>query len=155
MRSYRCAGCRNRYPLLPYGQVGLSQVCSADCRTIVQQGNTNELRSSRSSSPKKPARKDDVPAQVRAAVLLRDRGRCRYCGVQSSHLHHVAYRSEGGPHVVSNLIVLCSVCHSMVHSSKAYWKPLLLEVLRILDEGRSVTLAEVERRQARVRLGLV
>lgn len=54
-------------------------------------------------------------ARRRAAVVERDGGRCRACGWPGDHVHHVVYRSRGGGHDTSNLIVLCLRCHQLIH----------------------------------------
>jgi hypothetical protein len=59
---------------------------------------------------------EDVPDEVHAAVLRRDRHRCRNC---HNHLdvavHHIVFRSEGGSNDATNLISLCNTCHAGVH----------------------------------------
>lgn len=76
---------------------------------------------------------DEIPTKVRAAVVERDQGTCRVCGSstgESGALHHIVYRSEGGLHVVENLITVHWMywprCHERVHSRKALWQPVLL-----------------------------
>jgi 5-methylcytosine-specific restriction endonuclease McrA len=50
------------------------------------------------------------------AVLLRDKYRCRSCGMRSGlHVHHVIFRSRRGPDAAWNLVTLCSACHDGVH----------------------------------------
>ena len=54
---------------------------------------------------------------VRAAVWRRDGGRCRACQRRRGrHLHHVQYRSHGGPWTTANCVVLCRECHQDVHA---------------------------------------
>ena len=74
----------------------------------------------------------DVPATVRAEVVERDGSCCRMCGqwVRYPALHHIDYRSQGGLHVPSNLVVLGWLpghdCHLPVaHANKRLWQPLL------------------------------
>jgi len=52
----------------------------------------------------------------RLAVIARDR-RCVGCSAPTSrcHLHHVRWRSDGGPTAVANLCLLCPGCHTNVH----------------------------------------
>lgn len=54
---------------------------------------------------------------------------CPYCALCGStwnlHIHHINYRSEGGPTALWNLIRLCEQCHIKVHGSKKRWKPYL------------------------------
>ena len=58
-----------------------------------------------------------VPERLRRAVAARDGG-CRYPGcTQRSYVdvHHVVFRSQGGPTVASNLCCLCRFHHRLVH----------------------------------------
>lgn len=94
----------------------------------------------------------DIPEAVRRQVHNRDRGACRFCGsfADAPHLHHIAYRSQGGRHVVENLATLHHWCHSKVHSNKALYAPLLaaaiahsdgLNVLQLLRWARAAEAA--------------
>lgn len=69
----------------------------------------------------------DIPELVRRAVYDRDQGTCRMCGsfATAPHLHHVDYRSQGGRHVMENLVTLHFECHDRVHSQKNLWQPIL------------------------------
>lgn len=52
------------------------------------------------------------------AVLFRDGWKCRAprCGTRNSlHVHHVVFRSHGGPNIAANLVTLCETCHRRVH----------------------------------------
>jgi 5-methylcytosine-specific restriction endonuclease McrA len=73
----------------------------------------------------------DIPDGVRKVVLARDRHRCRWCGRVNVvlHLHHIVYRSGGGQHHADNLVTLCGSDHSMVHTNKGLYPPLLTELL--------------------------
>lgn len=76
---------------------------------------------------------DDIPEAIRYAVYERDNYLCRFCGVGNAYaynVHHVHYRSEGGPHELWNLVLLCESCHRRAHSNKRVWQPLLLEVVK-------------------------
>lgn len=51
-----------------------------------------------------------------AHIRERDGHRCRVCGVaQNLHVHHILFRSQGGPDEDWNLITLCSSCHDVAH----------------------------------------
>jgi len=56
---------------------------------------------------------------VHEAVHRRDGRICQvcriYCG-QSIHLHHVVYRSQGGPTTLENLLSVCQKCHAAIHA---------------------------------------
>lgn len=77
-----------------------------------------------------------VPVAVRAAVLERDGSSCRICGsyVKEPAVHHIEYRSEGGPNVLGNLVtthwMYAPACHERVHASKRLWQPILQEVVK-------------------------
>jgi len=53
----------------------------------------------------------------RRAVMDRDHGRCRHCGVipDPAHVHHLIWLADGGNHALSNLILLCPDCHAREH----------------------------------------
>jgi len=52
----------------------------------------------------------------RGRVLDRDGNSCRNCGSSDDlHLHHIVPLSNGGNHIESNCVVLCSSCHSRTH----------------------------------------
>jgi hypothetical protein len=156
VKGFRCAGCRQRFPLPSFAQVGLSQVCSAECATTVRQRSAQNRGGRQPANPPSPPRvranlpgkgerANDVPVEVRAEVYLRDKARCRFCGTPAATVHHVLYRSQGGTHVEENLIVLCQEHHDLMHSNKKYWQPILLDLMRRLYEGQSCTVPQVER----------
>lgn len=79
----------------------------------------------------------EIPPAVREQVEDRDQGTCRMCGSwtgEQGALHHVKYRSEGGLHVVENLVTVHWMywprCHERAHSNKGLWQPILLEVVK-------------------------
>lgn len=60
-------------------------------------------------------------ALLKASVTERD----RYCRVCQRRFpldppHHIAYKSRGGEDTEENLILLCRICHSMVHRGDAW-----------------------------------
>lgn len=58
-----------------------------------------------------------MDARLRTNVLERDRYRCRGCVTSRGRLevHHILYRSQGGPDALWNLITLCRQCHGRAH----------------------------------------
>lgn len=73
-----------------------------------------------------------VPKNVRSEVIERDGSCCRVCGRYVEHpaLHHILYRSQGGPNTAENLVVVGWLpghdCHlNVVHRNKRLWQPLL------------------------------
>lgn len=64
-----------------------------------------------------PPEAPPTPAWLRRRVLARDGGCCRNC--RSRHrlmVHHLRYRSQGGPTRASNLITVCVACHALLHA---------------------------------------
>ncbi len=58
-----------------------------------------------------------TPDRMRREVLLRDGGRCRSCGRRGElNVHHIVWRSHGGPTTPSNLTTACLSCHSLIHA---------------------------------------
>lgn len=109
-----------------YYQRSLTVICSKDCWDTKQKKPKAKKQSVTKKAP------SGIPQPVRKKVMERDNWRCRYCLKKSDglHLHHVLYRSQGGPDTLGNLITLCMGCHELVHSNKRRWQPVLLEALR-------------------------
>lgn len=142
MGTYRCQGCREWFRRPEYQRVGLGAVCSPGCFTTVR---------SRRPAPKvvaRPVAGDDVPADVRTAVYLRDRHRCRYCGATAPvELHHITYRSEGVDHSPHNLVTLCPTHHALMHTDKRRWQPVLRAYIWMAYvEGTTNWVVDIERR---------
>lgn len=57
-----------------------------------------------------------IPKPLRDAVMKRDAGRCRYCGLfqigQATvfHVDHIQPKSKGGPTTIDNLALQCPHC---------------------------------------------
>ncbi len=51
-------------------------------------------------------------AVSRAAVFVRDQGRCQYCGGRADSLDHVVPRSRGGTHSWENVVAACRRCNT-------------------------------------------
>lgn len=97
----------------------------------------------------KPTKKKGVPSDLRDSVIRLDGGRCRFCGVRGDgdlHVHHVYYRSQGGPHEQSNLLSLCLGCHDTVHSNKGRYQRLCLGVIWLRAMGdKQMTVPRLEK----------
>ena len=145
MAKFKCGGCKDRFPMeAVWASSSVQKFCSRECASAQRQRNFSQDATRPARKPSKP-RKADIPVHVRKAVMKRDRGRCRFCGVDAGlHLHHVVYRSQGGQHEESNLITLCLRCHDTVHSDKKRWMPLLLGVIwtTYMEERYTVPMLE-------------
>lgn len=63
---------------------------------------------------------------LRHAVRARDGHQCQSCHVpvsvgyanplQHAHVHHIQFRSQGGPDAMTNLITVCAECHAKIHA---------------------------------------
>ena len=64
---------------------------------------------------------------VRHYVLARDNYTCQKCKGKSKdsrlEVHHIVFRSQGGPDIVINLITLCKTCHQALHNGEFTIKP--------------------------------
>lgn len=132
----------------------IGKICSKQClddfneqssRTVSKPRSTlGTVSNTRRGKPKVPK---DIPSAVRKSVLERDRARCRRCGKNRNlHLHHVVYKSTRRDHSENNLITLCDDCHiSIIHSNKKYYQPLLQELIELGNQGRFLTLIQLER----------
>ncbi|MFC0109718.1 HNH endonuclease signature motif containing protein [Kibdelosporangium aridum] len=69
-----------------------------------------------------------VPAHIRRALVLRDRG-CAFPGCERlasvCHAHHIKEWLLGGPTALGNLVLLCGQHHRLVHRSE--WEVKLVE----------------------------
>lgn len=59
-----------------------------------------------------------IPAKIRAALHERAGSRCEICSKPANNAHHRRNQSQGGPDVLSNLMLLCGSgttgCHGRV-----------------------------------------
>ena len=72
-----------------------------------------------------------VSSETYNIVLKRDNYSCRLCGSTNwIQLHHIIYRSQRKDLIndVNNCIMLCDVCHRLVHSNKKNWQPILIKM---------------------------
>jgi 5-methylcytosine-specific restriction endonuclease McrA len=62
--------------------------------------------------------KDIKSGNSKTYALVRDDYTCQYCGIKDVpfQVHHMKQRKDGGTDIPSNLITLCSKCHSDHHS---------------------------------------
>ncbi|MBT4292261.1 HNH endonuclease, partial [bacterium] len=66
--------------------------------------------------------KSTIKPSTRREVMSRDNHTCKGNGCSSKRyleVHHKVPRSAGGSNDESNLITLCSACHSLVHNRQS------------------------------------
>lgn len=145
----RCAGCREYKIRSELSAVGLSSVCkdSEACRRIILDKHKASMQK-RAVSDEKKTHKPRLHQRLRKTVRNRDET-CRFCGTEGYRLeiHHISYRSQGGPDVAWNLILLCDEHHRLVHSSKKYWQPVLRAYiwLHYIEGRKGLQISGVER----------
>ena len=123
----RCTVCREYVQKEDAIRVGIVSFCSESCRT-----KKSYMKKSKASEP--------MPQALRDEVLSVDSSRCRYCGTTKMlHAHHAIYRSQGGKHEISNLIMLCDEHHALVHSDKRRFQPLVLGVIAAREQSGDMT----------------
>jgi hypothetical protein len=121
----RCTSCKNYFRRDELQRTN-PNLCSQYCVTAHFQ--RKPKRKPVSSGEKHKTQ--EIPDKIRQEVLARDSNSCRYCGLHTSlNVHHIVYRSQGGPHENWNLITLCAEHHALVHSNKRYWMPILRGVI--------------------------
>jgi hypothetical protein len=56
---------------------------------------------------------------IRSYLMSREKGKCQLCGKdfknQSSHIHHIKPRNQGGNNRINNLAILHEKCHDKLH----------------------------------------
>jgi hypothetical protein len=58
----------------------------------------------------------EVPQEMEVKVLASHDHACARCGRRLDlHIHHIVFKSKGGPHEVWNLLPACRRCHANIH----------------------------------------
>jgi hypothetical protein len=91
-------------------EVARRMACDASVSRVITSGSSEPLEVGRRTSV--------VPAGIRRAVVVRDRG-CRFPGCDRPQgwcdAHHVVHWAHGGHTALSNLMLLCRRHHRLVH----------------------------------------
>ncbi|MFD1179655.1 hypothetical protein ACFQ3W_25610 [Paenibacillus puldeungensis] len=102
---------------------------------------------------KRPEDKKLTKEQVRAEVKKRDGNWCLISGKPGPglHLHRVVYGGMGGgggKYEIWNCVLLSNEMHTLVHSNKRVWMPLLLNYLAAKKEAKdpSEILAKIRKK---------
>lgn len=147
----KCSGCKSYFAASDmFRQARMQSYCSEECFW-----GRNSSRTSRKPPKNRPTtirkpKASDIPDELRKKVKGRD-GSCRFCGANYGlHLHHVVYRSQGGKHEESNLILLCNEHHALVHSNKKRWFPVLMAYIwTFYQDGSRLPVPMLEKRLIR------
>jgi len=97
-----------------------------------------------------------IPQRVRKHVWARDRGRCRVPGCRATRnldIHHIIHRARGGDHDPSNLLVLCSGHHQLLHDGRLSISGRAPDALHFERDGKPLSDAPVAVDHAKTRSG--
>lgn len=128
----RCSQCKQYFmkdEMLQTGLGGLGGICTQECFDAYLQKVRDKRVRRKENREKKHVNTGGrrLPGTCRDRVKRRDSETCRWCGTTDLvQIHHVRYRSEGGPDTPRNLISLCAGCHERAHSNKKKYQPILL-----------------------------
>jgi 5-methylcytosine-specific restriction endonuclease McrA len=115
-----CAGCSLRYKINETSLYRKKRFCGNQlCKTSIDIKVKNSNYKKQQRKIEKGTFRPGVEKELRAKILERDGHVCRICFVGSEtkkmQVHHIVPLSDGGDDTISNLIVLCSRCHTDVH----------------------------------------
>lgn len=66
-----------------------------------------------------------IPPIIRREVEKKYKNKCAKCSSKDKlHIHHIVKYSDGGLHVVENLMLLCAGCHAKAHKKDSVYKLL-------------------------------
>jgi len=83
-----------------------------------------------------------IPQRIRKHVWARDRGRCRVPGCRATRnldIHHIVHRAHGGDHDPSNLLVMCSGHHQLLHDGRLSISGRAPDELRFERDGKPLS----------------
>ncbi|MFS1511861.1 HNH endonuclease [Chengkuizengella sp. SCS-71B] len=70
----------------------------------------------RRRTPKRGAR-GKFDTNTKRTIVERDGALCVNCGHSYHDIHHIIFKSQGGPGTVDNGVCVCRKCHSWAHTS--------------------------------------
>lgn len=143
-KKKRCVQCKEYLPEESFYRTGLglgAGVCSEECFDEWKQKYRDKRTRRANNRTRRYGRR--LPGTCRERVRNRDEHKCRWCGkTDDLNIHHVRYRSEGGPDNPKNLITLCFGCHKQVHTNKRLYQPaLMLWLWLYYEQGFETTIA--------------
>lgn len=142
----RCTFCRGYFPADQFSGSGLGGTCSSECRDGLRD-KARVKRDRRVAAKERRRHTPPTPTHIRRRIKRRDAGRCRWCSsARNLEVHHITYRSSGGPDEDWNLITLCLECHQRVHADKRLYQPILRAVIWMhYVQGRIVSVPTARR----------
>jgi hypothetical protein len=134
---HQCPDCEGGRAELEDGQVPLDNKTAAMVACDGERVSLSRAPGSDDGAGTGTAKNDQpTPSWLRRAVLARDGGRCRNCTSRwGPMVHHVRFRSAGGPTRAENLVTLCGRCHGLVHGGLLHIEGEGSGQLRFTDGG--------------------
>lgn len=121
-RKVMCAGCGAQV-LTDYTVKYRKKRCcgSENCFKVIDQKVTHFNYRKQQKKLANGTYRHGVPIPLKAEIIKRDKKICRLCKNEcidkTMQVHHIVPVSNGGKDEPSNLILLCSSCHTYVHQS--------------------------------------
>ena len=121
-RKVICAGCLEHYPEATTGKHRNKRCCGSQlCIEIIDQKITNFNYKKQQRKINNGTFRHGVPIILKQEIIEFDNHICQLCNnvcEQHKHqVHHIVPVSEGGQDEHTNLILLCSFCHTKVHQN--------------------------------------
>lgn len=67
--------------------------------------------------------RDSIPRKVKNRVRDRDGDQCVNCSTSENlRYHHIRPVSDGGKDIVSNIVLVCNVCHKELHNNRQIYR---------------------------------
>lgn len=115
-----CAGCQSRYSAEKTKFYRRKRWCGGDsCKEVIDTKVKHANYIKQQKKIKNGTFRHGVDAELREYIKTRDHHKCQKCfafGDQINlQVHHIVPVSDGGTDDRSNLILLCSSCHTRVH----------------------------------------
>lgn len=121
-RKVTCAGCLNEFLTVNTTMYRKKRCCgNQECFEVINKKVTNANYKKQQKKIAKGTFRHGVPIELKKEVIMRDHNNCklcqRTCVENSAQVHHIIPVSAGGKDENSNLILLCSSCHTLVHQT--------------------------------------
>ena len=121
-RKVICAGCNNSFYTSRTTFYRNKRWCGVpECKSVIDVKVKHANYKKAQKKIKKGTFRNGVNPELRELIKTRDNSTCQVCsrGIEDVYLqvHHIIPVSNGGSDDVSNLILLCSSCHTTVHQT--------------------------------------
>ena len=115
-----CAGCQQQFLTVNTTMYRKKRCCGRkECFEVINKKVTNANYKKQQKKIANGTFRHGVPIEIKKEIILRDHNDCklclRTCAENKAQVHHIIPVSAGGKDEHSNLILLCSDCHTLVH----------------------------------------